>query len=127
MYCTVCRDMISTARLEAMPGATMCIECASADDVLPIKRFDDYKADGEVSECYFTKNSMIDSEIERLRFFNHNVHIIPKPGYYEKDSNRECCDLSEMFYVPFHYMEPTSCPPSSYEDQRFNRIKAEGN
>src|ERR1035441_10362670 len=66
MYCTVCSDLISVARLDAMPGATKCIVCASVNDAPMIRRYDDH-SEVNYTECYFTSNSMIESEIERLR------------------------------------------------------------
>lgn len=79
MDCTLCSNEISAARLKAMPGATLCISCASQNDVPCIRRYDDHTERGDVSETYYTDNPLIDAEVERLRIFN--PYVVTRDGY----------------------------------------------
>ena len=114
MHCTVCRDTISDARLEAMPGTTKCIECAAADDVPMIRRFDDHTGVNESTECYFIENSMIESEIERLRITNP---FIRSRGYEAVEQGDEGYTEDEAITfeaeTPFHYMQPVDWTESN--------------
>jgi len=49
-----CGQPIPAKRLLARPNATMCVPCQeAAGDVIPIRRFDEYSADGTRIETYF--------------------------------------------------------------------------
>jgi hypothetical protein len=64
-----CGNYISSARLRALPGATLCIECATNNDVAKIKRLDDYTGKPENLVCietYFVHNIYFERAIQRL-------------------------------------------------------------
>lgn len=87
MNCTLCGEPISEARLKAIPGATMCRDCAAANDVPLIKRFDDHTASGDTAETYYTNNPVFDAEIERLKDFNPS--FVSVDGHYIRDGHVE--------------------------------------
>lgn len=84
--CTVCGEVISEARLKAIPDAKACVTCAAKNDVPRIKRFDDHTENGEVTETYYTKNHAIEAEVERLRVFN--PHFVSKDGHYIRGAGK---------------------------------------
>jgi len=64
-----CGNHISSARLRALPGATLCIECATKNDVAKIKRLDDHTGKPENLVCvetYFVHNIYFERAIHRL-------------------------------------------------------------
>src|ERR1039458_615968 len=69
MNCTVCTTEISDARLRAVPSATKCIVCASANDVPMTRRFDETVGEDTVQE-YYTGPTTLDISMRQERL-NH--------------------------------------------------------
>lgn len=65
--CSECGEPISEKRLAAVPRAKHCVPCLEKmGDVPTVKRFDEYKPNGELVSTTFTKNRRIEAQMRRV-------------------------------------------------------------
>jgi hypothetical protein len=91
----VCGRPIAPARLKALPDVETCIDCARANDVPKIRRFDE-RVGEETVETYFTHNPYIEEQIEELMRIPLPQHTLALTAGLEEEDVVEDPVLLEM-------------------------------